>query len=503
VCSSDLAHAIRHAVDARGWSLAARLAAERWPALLGRGEIGALAPLATGIPPRCRAAHPELEVAFASLMLERGDAAAAARHLRRAPAGPERTAVRLRVAMSRGRIEPALRAARALEPDALDPPLRALALTNRGIAELWTGDIDAATQLLERGKAAADEAGAGALALVALSYLAAAAGSRDDFSRAGHLALQAIAIAEEHGWSEKWAAAPAYGVHATVEMLAGRPAAAEAALRHARKALADAGEPPLHALVGLLQSRLLGARGELGAALVAVIDAAAALGDWPLRTCLRDEFAVREAVLIAALGDRPQAARLLAAARSPAAAVELARMQLADGDAEAARATLAPWMGALDAEAAGLAVRAHAVDALALDALADHAGAAAALEQALERAEPYGLRAVLLAFGRRLEPLLRRQLARGTKHAALATDVVAALAGAGAPATDSDSGDVPLSTRERAVLRYLPTTMSNQEIAVHMCVSVNTIKTHLKAIYRKLGVEDRRSAVARARALKL
>jgi LuxR family transcriptional regulator, maltose regulon positive regulatory protein len=499
----DDAHAVRHAVDARAWELAARLAGERWPALLGRGEIGALAPLAAAIPPGRLAAHPELEVAFASLMLDRGDAAAAARHLRRAPAGASRTAVHLRVAMSRGRIAPALRAARAQDLDALEPPLRALALTNLGIAELWTGDIKAATRLLERGKAVADGTGSSRLALVALSYLAAAAGARDDFSRAGHLALQALALAEEHGWTATWPAAPAYLVDATVELLGGRLDAAEAALDRAGEALADAGEPPLHVVLALLRSGILGARGDLGAALVAVIDATEALGDWPLRACIRDQLAVREAILLTALGDPAQGERRLAEARSLPAAVELAYMRLADGEAEAARATLAPWLGALDGERAGPTVRFHVVDALALDALADHAGAAAALERALERAEPYGLRHALLAFGCPLEPLLRRQLARGTRHARLAADVATALAGAGRTAPDVETGGASLSARERAVLRYLPTTMSNQDIAAHMCVSVNTTKTHLKAIYRKLGVEDRRAAVARARALKL
>ena len=42
--------------------------------------------------------------------------------------------------------------------------------------------------------------------------------------------------------------------------------------------------------------------------------------------------------------------------------------------------------------------------------------------------------------------------------------------------------------------------MSNQEIAGELFVSVNTIKTHLKAIYRKLDVPGRRQAVTRARA---
>jgi LuxR family maltose regulon positive regulatory protein len=45
--------------------------------------------------------------------------------------------------------------------------------------------------------------------------------------------------------------------------------------------------------------------------------------------------------------------------------------------------------------------------------------------------------------------------------------------------------------------------MSNQEIAAELFVSVNTVKTHLKAIYRKLDVEDRRGAVRRARELSL
>jgi LuxR family transcriptional regulator, maltose regulon positive regulatory protein len=61
----------------------------------------------------------------------------------------------------------------------------------------------------------------------------------------------------------------------------------------------------------------------------------------------------------------------------------------------------------------------------------------------------------------------------------------------------------PLSPRERAVLRYLPTMMSNQEIASELFVSVNTVKTHLKAIYCKLDVQDRREAVRRARTMKL
>jgi LuxR family maltose regulon positive regulatory protein len=61
----------------------------------------------------------------------------------------------------------------------------------------------------------------------------------------------------------------------------------------------------------------------------------------------------------------------------------------------------------------------------------------------------------------------------------------------------------PLTDQEAVVLGFLPTLMSNMEIAETMHLSVNTVKTHLKAVYRKLGVERRRDAVLRARQLQL
>jgi LuxR family maltose regulon positive regulatory protein len=62
---------------------------------------------------------------------------------------------------------------------------------------------------------------------------------------------------------------------------------------------------------------------------------------------------------------------------------------------------------------------------------------------------------------------------------------------------------VRLSDREQAVLRFLPTRMTNQEIAVECYMSVNTVKTHLKNIYAKLDVSSRSEAVHRARGLAL
>ena len=61
----------------------------------------------------------------------------------------------------------------------------------------------------------------------------------------------------------------------------------------------------------------------------------------------------------------------------------------------------------------------------------------------------------------------------------------------------------PLTAREAEVLRYLPTMMSNADIAAELFVSVNTMKSHVKSIYRKLGATQRRDAVRRARQLHL
>jgi LuxR family transcriptional regulator, maltose regulon positive regulatory protein len=61
----------------------------------------------------------------------------------------------------------------------------------------------------------------------------------------------------------------------------------------------------------------------------------------------------------------------------------------------------------------------------------------------------------------------------------------------------------PLTERELAVLRLLPTRLSNREIGRELYVSINTVRSHIQAIYRKFGVATRDEAVAHARLLGL
>ena len=61
----------------------------------------------------------------------------------------------------------------------------------------------------------------------------------------------------------------------------------------------------------------------------------------------------------------------------------------------------------------------------------------------------------------------------------------------------------PLSARELDVLRLLGTDLDGPDIARELIVSLNTVRTHTKSIYAKLGVNSRRAAVRRARELDL
>jgi LuxR family maltose regulon positive regulatory protein len=136
---------------------------------------------------------------------------------------------------------------------------------------------------------------------------------------------------------------------------------------------------------------------------------------------------------------------------------------------------------------------------MARDALGDPAAAGPALERALELAEPDGVLSLFL-----LHPapeLLERHARRRTAHASLIAEILSLLTGK-KPATPSARPQPPLdplSDSELRVLRYLPTNLPVPEIAGELSVSVNTVRTHIRHVYEKLGTHSRTQAVARAR----
>jgi LuxR family maltose regulon positive regulatory protein len=213
-----------------------------------------------------------------------------------------------------------------------------------------------------------------------------------------------------------------------------------------------------------------------------------------------------QAISHAALGEADLAEAALADGGRIATAADgaaLARLRLRAGDPAGAHAAAAPWLNAEATHYGPTQVELWVLDALAHDAAADLPAATASLERALDVAEPQGIRRPFVELGPHVATLLRRQLRQGTAHRSLVDDLLHEL---GRPQADGRPRTLllePLSDREAAVLRFLPTMMSNGEIAAELFVSVNTVKTHLKSIYRKLDVPDRREAVRRARDLEL
>jgi LuxR family maltose regulon positive regulatory protein len=92
-----------------------------------------------------------------------------------------------------------------------------------------------------------------------------------------------------------------------------------------------------------------------------------------------------------------------------------------------------------------------------------------------------------------------------TAHGALLADIVDLVRGASAPRTDREPllQSDELSPSELRVLRYLPTNLTRTEIAQELHVSINTVNTHIRNVYAKLGVRDRSAAVQHARQLRL
>jgi LuxR family maltose regulon positive regulatory protein len=148
-------------------------------------------------------------------------------------------------------------------------------------------------------------------------------------------------------------------------------------------------------------------------------------------------------------------------------------------------------------------VEAHLLAGTAHLRLGDRNAAAAAAEAALATAEPERL---IFAFAMTdAAELLDVLPHHETAHRALLADIVDMLRGTSAPRTDREplSQSDELSPSELRVLGYLPTNLTRPEIAQELHVSINTVNTHIRNVYAKLGARDRSAAVQRARQLRL
>ena len=281
---------------------------------------------------------------------------------------------------------------------------------------------------------------------------------------------------------------------------------AKRSLEWAELALGSGPDPPLHAFVLAIRVDLLAAMGQSESALRTLHYGCLQTGHAMLGR-LEQVLGPFEVRLLHDVGEHERAAERLAGLLSDTPSLDtlaaLARLRLAEGEPEAALNAVACAPDATDRRNLRARVNLLALEALAQEAIGDSDAAAAALERALRLAEPAGLRRPLVAAGSGLRPLLHRQIRNGTAHRTLIEDLLTALDRPRRVRGARSELVEPLSDRELAVLRYLPTMMSNQDIGGELFISINTVKTHLRQIYRKLDVNTRRAAVDRARELHL
>ncbi len=522
--------AVRHAMTAGDLTIATDLLREHWLSLLVNGNAGDLAEWVDGLPRRMVSDSPELAIASAGAALDLGDHESALGLLgladaraglvaakRRARFALSRSVVKMMQARIEGDFQEVRNAAHKVfagQPLAgASGDLRALAVLHLGIAAEWLLTDQSGLPRLEEALELARRGDGEYVAVSCLSHLAMFRALAGALREAEGFARRAIPVAMRNGWDERETIAPAYLALSLVEFQRARPDVARDALGRAVRAAGRSPERTIGCLIELARSSLMASE-DLPEAVRIARAVRRVADERRLPRALALRASLLDASLRAELGEI-EAARAISAESwlTDAAPVECsliqARLSLADHAPADALRRLRPSLGG-DARPLDLA---STIEALALASackhlLHDDAGALDLLEEALSSAQQEGHRRPLLIVGSPLPELLKRRIRAGTSQRALVADLIETLEQQRAAVSDHAANAHhqlldPLSDREEAVLRYLPTVMSKAEIAAELFVSVNTVKTHTKNIYRKLGVGTRTEAVRRARRLNL
>jgi LuxR family transcriptional regulator, maltose regulon positive regulatory protein len=120
------------------------------------------------------------------------------------------------------------------------------------------------------------------------------------------------------------------------------------------------------------------------------------------------------------------------------------------------------------------------------------------LRLALQSTEAHGWRHPYIEIAAAIAPVLEAERRRITSYGEQVIELLASLRRQ--PVYGGQLPD-PLSVRELEILQYLPTPLDQRELCSALFISRNTLKTHLRSTYRKLGVQTRREAVLRAESL--
>jgi LuxR family maltose regulon positive regulatory protein len=388
------------------------------------------------------------------------------------------------------------------------PEVRARVLADRGAVELWPGHLDEAARFLDAGLAAATGPGREHERAACLGHLALVEALRGRLRHAAQLADQAAAAlaAQEQRPPPQQQDPAALAALAWVHMERDELPAAGRLLKQLDAALTVSPDKMIGAVAFLVAAcgGLAEGHGEAAARMVA-----RARSGWSVPAWLDRRLSLVESRAYVAAGDTSAAAAAAERAggnSSPEAAATLAHAWLAAGDGKNARLMLAPALAARTGEPERVRVQAWLADARLSYHSGDHARGRRSLVHALRLAQREQLRLPFVLEQDWLRPVVRRDPELSGIHRHLF---------ASAPRHDQpQSGSglspeatvlvvEPLTEREREVLRHVAGMLNTAEVASEMCISINTVKAHLRSSYRKLAATRRGEAVRRARQLEL
>ena len=521
--------AIRHAQEAEDWEPAARLLVDHALSLALDGETSTVHAVLQRFPVALLEDDPELIVVCAADEIAQGALREADEYLGLAESNvsatsPQRRSrfkvalavTRLSLARRRGDFTDVMKQVEVLAqpPEvrsaaevALGSELRALALMNLGIVEVWSLRVAQAQAHLQEGAVVARRIGRPYLEVGCLAHLGFVVHA-ESFPRARDYCEEAIGLADSHGWETDQVIAPALAALGGSLTFSGEFDRAAGLLDRAERCLRPDVEPATGLLLHLARGMLEAGRTRPAAA-IACFRAAEQMQSLlvtqhALAVQVRS-FRVAMHLQLGQLEEAQASATAIEAEKAPwgESLTALAAVRQAQGRADETIDALAPALaGAVPVIHAFTTVQAQMVAARAWVDRGDRRASEAAVEAALDLAERDHL-VLPFAMAGGIE-LLERHPRHATAHGQLLREILDILTGEKLT-SDRDVAQLtePLSEPELRVLRYLPSNLTMPELAGELFLSVNTVKTHMRRIYSKLGAHNRSEAVRRARALGL
>ncbi len=380
-------------------------------------------------------------------------------------------------------------------------------LSARGMVQFWSGHLDEAAVSLDAGAAAATVTGSMSERTDCLGYLALLEALRGRLNRAVELAVGASPAGQDGTEMAGPACGAAEVALALIHLERNERHDARDRLKRADAALRIRPERLVGAAACLVVARYRLAEGRAKAAAEMI---ARARHGWSPPGWLDHMLTLLESRAYAAAGDLSSAVGIAERANPGAridATVALAHAWLDAGDDQAAGQALENGPDDADEAQDRNRLDRWLIDARLGYSRGDQAQGRRSLQRALGLAEPEQLRLPFAMQAAWIRPVLRSDPHLAEAHRHLLEPGL--LDPGPGPAELPAAGQaVPmiveqLSGREREVLSLLSGMLSTAEVASELYISVNTVKTHLKSIYRKLAATHRGEAVRRARQLEL